>query len=301
MDSLLPRVCSYKLTSQGLVLQTSWGKYGLGSNPYGFNKPNDIHVDQHQRVWVVDSGNKYIKVYSISGKFLFSIKEQFEDQIPLSVCLDSDESAHVLFTSKKVGVYNTSNLEKIAEYELPSEVTPTTIRPSYNKEILYISHKTGVLKYFKTGSYYGPLIENLTCANGAILQNYNSVFQDKYRNVLVAVDSKLLHLPDRMKIDIFNSTALGKVYWPTDKIKIGKEEFIQPWVYTRAFHRLWDNIELVRNMLVYSNTKDQKYLKPVFHKEALAIGQNEIVTNAVINRLSNQIWSNIQTMLLYLK
>jgi hypothetical protein len=143
------------------------------------------------------------------------------------------------------------------------------------------------------------LLESLTCVNGKILENYTDAFQDEKRNVFVSVTDKVLQVPDRMKTYVFLSDAFEKHYWDKLNVSIDKEEYVQPWVYIRAFHRLWDNVELVRNSLIYNKTKNQKYLQPVYSKEALVIGENEVVCSSVINRLSKQIWANVETLLIY--
>jgi hypothetical protein len=67
----------------------------------------------------------------------------------------------------------------------------------------------------------------------------------------------------------------------------------------KAFHRMWDNIEMLRNSLFYKEVGCKRYVTPAFAKEDLTIGQNEIVTNSVINRLTNQLWTNLQSLIKY--
>jgi hypothetical protein len=89
------------------------------------------------------------------------------------------------------------------------------------------------------------------------------------------------------------------LFWKLSDLLIHKEEYIQPWVYLKSFHRLWDNIELFRNSLFYEAEGCKSYKPPVYQKEDIVIGQNEIVSNAVINRISAQLWANLETMFDY--
>ena len=301
LDSSLPRVGVYDVTDNGFKLLNAWGKFGLTQNSYGFNKPSDIYVDpKTELVYVTDTGNACIKVYSAVGKHVKTILlDEFTLNAPKSVCLDSKSLLHVL-TSTTVYVLNTND-EIVFQYDISSVTQPTKIATSYNQEIIYVSHATGVKKYFRTGTYFGDLVDNLLCANGAVLTNFNTIHQDEMRNVFVTINDNVLKFPDKMKIEIPTTFPLDAIYWSLNNLLVHKEEFIQPWVYLKAFHRLWDNIEIVRTFLPYNKNKDQKYLKPVYSKEDLAIGQNEVVTNSVVNRLITQLWSNLETLGLYFK
>jgi hypothetical protein len=88
-------------------------------------------------------------------------------------------------------------------------------------------------------------------------------------------------------------------YWKLDDLLIHKNEYIQNWVYNKAFQRLWDNIEFLRHILVYQDTGCQQYRTPKYSKEQIFIGQNEIVTSTVINRNINYLWYNLSSLFEY--
>ena len=301
LDSLIPRVSVYEVKDGKLIQNDSWGKYGLATNVYGFNRPKDITIDQNKSLYVADTGNKCIKKYSLSGKYIKTYKHSsFDLDAPRSVCVDSLQRLHVLLSNKIVVLDNDGNY--VDNYELPSSViNPTKVTCSYNREIIYVSHQKGIEKYFRTGTRFGPLVYDLKCSNGLELEYFNNVHITPNRNVYVCVNDKILKLTDRMKLISTKAPISSDLYWSFDSIKINKEEYIQPWVYLRAFHRLWDNIELLRNSLFYNEKNSKTYVAPVYSKEQLLIGQNEIVTNAVVNRLCEQLWANIQTLLIFFK
>ena len=299
LDSVLPKICVFEIKDNNFVLSNSWGKFGLKRSLYGFNKPKDVHVNQKNQVLVTDSGNKCIKKYSAVGKHLQTFDtEVFTNDIPLSVCQDSNLNMHVLF-SNKVIILN-ENGSFLFDYPLNDEITkPVKISCSYNKEIIYIAHTYGIAKYFKNGSFFEHLVNNLACVDGIVLSNYYATTQDSHRNSYVAVGNKVLKFVDRMELKLTRSPILSDLRWELNQMLIHKEEYIQPWVYLKAFHRLWDNIETLRNSLYYQTTGCTAYTYPEYSKADLTIGQNEIVTNAVINRATNQLWTNIQSLIKY--
>jgi hypothetical protein len=89
-------------------------------------------------------------------------------------------------------------------------------------------------------------------------------------------------------------------YRPLTDLLIHKDEYIQNWVYIKSFHRLWDNIEMFRHSLIFNeNSICKKYIPPVYTKEQIVIGQNEIVSSSVINRNIRYLWENFATLLAY--
>ena len=92
---------------------------------------------------------------------------------------------------------------------------------------------------------------------------------------------------------------LPKSYWPLSNLFIHKDEYVQNWVYNKSFQRLWDNIELFRGSLYFNETNCKGYKPPTHSKEQIIIGQNEIVTSAVVNRSIEYLWSNFESLLSY--
>jgi hypothetical protein len=300
LDSVLCKVCIYDVVTDSaqLKLFNSWGSFGAPENPRGFNKPSDVYVDQYNSVWITDTGNKRIKKLNLLGKnTLIVYHEKFETNPPLSVCMDSKSNLHCL-TSSFVLVFDQYG-NYLREYDLPTTlINVKKINSSYNQEAVYITHQTGVTKFFRTGKIAYHVIQNYVCADGVELTNFNSVSQDKYRNLYVTVGDKLLKIADLQHI-VELKAPLTNLYWNISELKIHKEEYIQPWVYLKSFHRLWDNIELIRSSLFYETNGCRVYRPAIFKKEDLIIGQNEIVTNAVINRLSEQLWTNLSSLFEY--
>ena len=99
VDSILCKVCVYEFKDEvTLNLINSWGRFGFKTDAYGFNNPSDIYVDPtSSKVIVTDKGNKCLKVYTPVGFHLNTLSiPEFETNIPLSVCVDSQNYIHVL-------------------------------------------------------------------------------------------------------------------------------------------------------------------------------------------------------------
>jgi len=304
LDSTLSQVAIYKYNrfapGERWILFTTFGGVGGSLSKTKFLNPTNLHVDQHDTVWVVDSGNYVIKHYTNTGSWLLTLRDDsyFKEQEdpPIDVCVDSTNNVHVL-TAKTIRVY-TYKGEFLFEYVPGEDIIPLTnlrkIATSYNREIIYIATKSQVIRHFRTGGYSGIIISNRQCVD-----NINDLYHDEFRNLLVANDDKILKFIDTMTLIPLKS-PLPSQYWSLKDIMIHDEEYVQNWVYTKSLHRLWDNIEIFRNTLLYNNSGTcKKYKPPVYGKDQVAIGQNEIVTSTVINRAFNYLWENFKVILEY--
>lgn len=299
LDRILPKVSVLQFSDNEITTYDSWGNYGLRDNPTGFNKPSDIHIDQDNFVWIADTGNKCVKKFTGAGRAVLTLQNDiFQDNPPISLCVDSEYNLHVL-SEKKVFVFN-PNGELTLTYVIDSGVQNVTkINTNYNREVIYVTYDKGVAKYFKDGDFFGYLVKDYVCADEQILTGYNNVCQDRFRNTFVVCTNKILKIGDLMKTIELKGTIPDSKYWKLDEILIDKEEYVQPWVYLRGFQRLWDNIEIIRSALFYNINECKVYTAPKHKKEDLVIGQNELVTNTVLNRLIKQLWDNIETLKKY--
>ena len=210
------------------------------------------------------------------------------------MCVDSVNSLHVL-TNNSVYVFSNRG-ELINEYSFLDEVTepPLRITTSYNREVIYINTPSQVIKYFRNGAFFGFLANNLQCVT-----NISGVYQDEYRSTLIASGDKIVKYADLMTTKSIKGN-LPTTYRALTDLFIHKEEYIQSWVYTRSFQKLWDNIEIFRHALIFDNsTFCKQYVPPKHNKNKLIVGQNEIVTSSVINRNINYLWDNFLTLLNY--
>lgn len=298
IDGTLNKIASYivDLTSPTpFELFLSWGGFGTVSSTSKFSQPNDICIDTLDNVWVADSGNKCVKQFTNTGTWLQTIADDsLRNTPPISMTADSQNNIHVL-TNSAVRVYSSTG-EFIFEYTFTDIVTnkqPIKINSNYNKEIIYIVFENKVLRYFRTGVFAGYLINEKQCSG-----NINDAYQDEFRNTLVISNDKILKYVDVMDLKSI-AAPMPDTYWPLSDLLIHKEEYVQNWVYNKTFQRLWDNIEIVRSSLFFEGNSCKSYKQPIYGKDKILIGQNEIVTSTVINRNIQYLWENLKTMFDY--
>lgn len=296
LDSVLSRVSLFQIKNNSFELFASWGRFGYKDSKNGFNKPSDIHVDTNNAVWIADTGNKCVKKFTFNGKHLATISHSsFDKTPPLSVCVDSVNMAHVLVNGKILVFDYEGNFS--FEYSLHKHVSsPKRLNISYNRETIYVVYDTGVIKYFRTGTIAYYITHEHECSSNVVLNGFSSISQDLNRNLYITVGDKILKVPDLMKLIELKAPVSEDLYWSTDELLVHKEEYIQPWVYLKSLHRLWDNIELLRSSLFYEAEGCKSPADSLYEKEDLVIGKNEIVSNAVWNRLFSYLWQNLATM-----
>jgi hypothetical protein len=298
LDKTQARISVFKTDSNLRYpsLFNSWGGFGSSISRNRFNEPNDIHVDQHDNVWVADTGNGCIKLYSNTGAWIRTIKnDNLSQNAPLSICIDSQNNLHVL-TSKDVQVYSyNGNFLSNYEYISLTNEVGVKINTSHNREIIYLCTKRKVVKFFRTGSFAGTIIQEQSCVN-----NITDIYHDEYRNLLVAADNRVLKFVDTMLLYAQKGT-LPPYYWKLEDLYIHPEEYVQNWVYNKSLQRLWDNIEYFRSTVFFTDNEGlcKQYQPPKYKKEDIIIHQNEIVTSAVLNRVFNYLWENFITLIDY--
>jgi hypothetical protein len=299
LDKLQNKVFCYKidLVNKKTILFTDWGNLGGRKAQTRLNNPNDIYIDYEDYVWVTDTGNACIKKYSNTGAWLATYIDDTNtgySNPPLSLTLDSSNYLHVL-TNNGVFVYdNAGNYQFNYTFNQYTTLTPKKIITNFNKEITYILFDNIVLKYFRNGVFAGYAISNVPGLSGM-----SAIYHDEFRNLLVTFGENIYKDIDLMKLHT-NTGDLSDLYWSLNDILINKEEYIQNWVYNKTFHRLWDNIEMIRNTIIFGTAGYcSEYTPPPHSKDKILIGQNEIVTSTVINRNISYLWDNYSSLLKY--
>jgi len=271
----------------------NWGGFGFSSAKSKFNTPGDIHVDQLDNVWICDTGNNVVKQYSNTGTWLLTIKdEHLEAASPLSLAVDSQKNVHIL-TVNGIHIYSYTGvyISTYTYFEHTVSTSPRLLNASYNREIIYLALDTQVLKFFRNGIFAGYIIKSQPGVD-----NINGIFQDEYRNILITTNNIILKYADLMTLKPLAGT-LPSYYWQLKDLLIDKNEYIQNWVYTKSFQRLWDNIEFLRNSIYYSEKVCGTYTPPMYDKSDMIVGQNEIVTSTVINRVLGYLWMNFSSLI----
>lgn len=298
LDSTLSQVVAFIYDSLNpknrLEVYVSWGGFGTSSSKTKFSNPNDIHIDQLDNVWVTDTGNNCVKLYSNSGSWIATIKDEaLSNNAPISLCVDSNRNVHIL-TNKEIRVYTYSGTFLYTyQFDAYLDGTPIRIVSSYNREITYIATKNQVIKFFRNGIFAGYVIKSQSGVT-----NITGIYHDEFRNLLITNDNKVIKYPDVMTLSRIKG-ALPSTFWSLNDVYINKEEYVQSWVYTKSFQRMWDNIELFRNTLQFTDEGCKAYRPPIHTKDKMIIGQNEIVTASTVNRVLGYLWDNFNTLITY--
>lgn len=270
-----------------------WGGIGGLNSNSRFRSPNDIAIDLNDNVLVADTGNSCIKVFTNRGVWIRTISNpEFSVNPPISITVDEDNNIHVL-TSKEIRVYDSKG-GYISSYNFSkySTGTPTKLSSSYNKLSIYLIVGNNVLKFFKNGVFAAYILDGtVTC-----IEDIKSVTQDEYRNILITSKEKIIKIVDLLRRKKLISN-LPDYYWELNDVLIDKEEYVQNWVYNRCFQRMWDNIEIFRNALLFNDSICKNRSSYIHSKDKILIGINEIVTDSVINRVIGYLWDNFNTLL----
>jgi hypothetical protein len=298
VDRTLCRVAAYtcnpNVASEPWVVENIWGEPGPRVVNNRFFRPNDIHVDKYDNVWVTDSGNNCIKQYTNTGNWMQTLYDSvFAQTSPQSVAVDETDRVHVLL-EKNIRVYSYTG-EFLFEYEIDTTQVPKKINTNYNKQIIYVVYETTVRKYTRTGFAFGNLFqEKRFCGKEAY-----GICQDEYRNTLVTYGDKILKFVHILKQKSVKSRPL-KSFWDSfNDVFIDREEYVQDWVYNKALQRMWDIIENFRSSLFYDTTYCKGYRPPIYKKHEVCVGQNEPVTSIVINRCLSYLWTNLCSITTY--
>lgn len=292
VDRALCKVVAYtgntSVVDEEWVIESVWGEPGPRIVNNRFFRPNDIHVDKYDTVWVTDTGNNCVKQYTNTGNWLQTIFDSvFVEHAPRSTAVDEKDRVHILI-DRGIRVYDYSGLF-LFEYSIDVTQIPKKINTNFNKQIIYVTYETTVRKYTRTGLDFDSLFnEKRFCGK----ETYG-VFQDEYRNTLVTYGDKILKFVHVLKQKSVKS-KIPDSYWNSfEDVLIGREEYIQDWVYNKAFQRMWEKIEEFRISLFYDTSFCKGYRPPIYSKEEVCVGQNEPVTSIVINRCLSYLWANL--------
>jgi hypothetical protein len=299
LDNILSQiiVLTYEKDSPGdnWKVFTTFGGFGGRAANNKFNDPNDFYIDQLDNIWVCDTGNNCVKHFSNTGTWIKTISDSNLDSFtPISLTTDSQRNIHIL-TNNNILVY-TYDGQYVTSYDYKTYVVgePKKIISSYNREVIYVATDIEVIKFFRNGVFTGYILNNRQDVS-----NINCIYHDEFRNLIIGTNDKIIKFADLMTIQKLKGSSPNR-YWTLDEINIDEDEYVQNWVYTRAFQRLWDNIEIFRNSLYYKNTDPCKmYTPPVYSKDKINIGQNELVTSTVMNRLLGYLWVNFSSIVKY--
>ena len=326
-------VFSYDFDRGVWTLLYDWGGLGGQGARTKFRTPSDLFIDEDDQVWIADTDNLCIKMYTRTGSWKQTITTEHFDgnNKPISVTTDTDGNIYVLTNYNVVKFDSAGNFVDKYQIDQLYNTTAKTITRCIDGGFLYICARDRVIKI----NYVGDVIGTFGASDEFnITFGYENVYHDDNRNLYIVNKNQILKYID--KLDLLTLRVNSDSFmWPMSTIYIDRDEYIQDWVVTRSFSRMWDNIEIFRRSLLgkfdYKDSERyqtitqtvndpvsgvvtiieqivqrvpvvrtftrEEYEIPAYSKESIYIGINEIQSADVFNRCLNKLYECENTIL----
>jgi hypothetical protein len=308
-----------------LIFLRFLGGFGSIIDKLSFNKPEDV-VTYNQNIYVLDSGNLCIKKYDENLNWVktYRLIKDFKDIETKRLKADASGTFYVLTNQNTILKYtNDFQTKEIIYLETleSSETAIDIIFSSYDSNTFYIITNQNVYKRFLTnytqdvGKY---LLYNFSYNNSQTLCCFATIsFLQGDKTFLISKNGNTqtigsfydnANLYDILTIPDFDVYGLSS-------IQIKNEEYVQSWVINKCLSKIVLNHMRLRDQIIgkFLFVKDSRgnvifdftrYLTPserqsiLFNSDITYLtGQNEVVSNAVLNRCIEKIY-NIQSNLL---
>lgn len=301
----------YNPSSQSsLTYYSEWGGFGGVTAISKFRNPNDLYIDSDNYIYIADTGNKCVKKYTDTGAWLdtFIIEDESigldNTTGIISVCVDYNGDLQVL-TPLKVFVFNQTDKTSFS-YILSKSDIPTSIRPMENSGFVFITYPEEILKLSTEGKWFGEFSDGLSIGYKSLVHIENTLY--------VTNENLVSRFTDYNRYLYAIGETFANHLWSSNECNVDKDENIQDWVMNRCFHRVFDNIEIVKRCLLGKFELFQRSVNGITQDEVVIadftaselseldlnskgdiyIGINELVTSAVINRCLKMLNDNIK-------
>ena len=313
-----------------LIYLDSIGNFGTFNSKTEFNSPRGVAV-YNNCVFVLDSGNSSIKKYDVNLNWIATYKlyNDFLSAYPIFINTTNDGVACVITSNQKLFMYedNFNNKVVIDIKELTYDMPPNeyfkqiAFSPS-DSSICYLITDDNIYKKFTNYPFYtiGKYLfylfqynttEKIRCFDSTSIagQDYNIMFSKDQNDA-----GKFSLFYDN--INLFDVLAVPDFdVYTEDDIHIGEDEYVQNWVINKALAKLLINHMRFRDQItgkflqlkdnkgnyLFKGTRyfNEKELQQLIYQQDIEnfIGENELVTNFVMNRVLKRIY-DIQQLLL---
>jgi len=301
------------------------GGFGSILDKLSFNGPNDV-VTYGKNIYVLDSGNYCIKQYdeNLNWKNTYRLIKDLKNNNILKLRVDATGNFFALTDKNTIFVYS-NNFEQKSVYNINdlevNENATDIVFSASDTNIFYIVTNLNIYKRFVSNLNFNAgkyLFYNFNYNNTQTISCFAAIpYLDGDKTLVVSksgstqiigsfFDNKNLY--DILTISDFDVYSLGN-------IEVDSEEYVQSWVINKSLSKLILNHMRLRDQIIgkFLFVKDANE-KTVFNFTRYLttdeissilfdsnitnfIGQNEVVSNASINRCLKNIYS-IQTKLL---
>lgn len=301
------------------------GGFGSILDKLSFNGPNDV-VTYGKNIYVLDSGNYCIKQYdeNLNWKNTYRLIKDLKNNNILKLRVDATGNFFALTDKNTIFVYS-NNFEQKSVYNINdlevNENATDIVFSASDTNIFYIVTNLNIYKRFVSNLNFNAgkyLFYNFNYNNTQTISCFAAIpYLDGDKTLVVSksgstqiigsfFDNKNLY--DILTISDFDVYSLGN-------IEVDSEEYVQSWVINKSLSKLILNHMRLRDQIIgkFLFVKDAnentvfnftRYLTTDEISSILFdsnitnfIGQNEVVSNASINRCLKNIYS-IQTKLL---
>lgn len=321
LDGLTVTVFDNYLQTNDWVVYNSWGTFGRTESKYGLYKPNSIVFDREGYIWVVSTGNKALKKYSKSGEWTENIDctnivpgDDITNNGMIDIAFDVNNNIHIL-TSDTIYIIdrsgNTLNTVDISEFK--SFGTPKKmISQAREAAFIYVTYDNAIVKIKEDGIVSGVFGDDI----GNI--EYNGIFQDNDYGLYITNKYNIVKFTDILNIVDLSDNNAEKYYWNLEnEINVKPGEYVQDWIYAKAFSKMYDNIDLFRRSIIgkpqYDYTSGKQTVKIIdldideyqkakpIAKSEIIFGINEYVSADVFNRSIKILVTNQEKILELIK
>jgi hypothetical protein len=306
------------------------GDTGNFSDKTSFNSPRSF-CTQDRSLLVLDSSNNCIKRFdeNLNWQYTYLLTKDFLSAYPIFINTTNSGVVCVITSNQKLFMYedNFNNKVVIDIKELTYDMPPNeyfkqiTFSPS-DSSICYLITDDNIYKKFTNYPFYtiGKYLfylfqynttEKIRCFDSTAIagQDYNIMFSKDQNDA-----GKFSLFYDN--INLFDVLAVPDFdVYTSDDIHIGKDEYVQNWVINKALAKLLINHMRFRDQItgkflqlkdnkgnyLFKGTRyfNEKELQQLVYQQDIEnfIGENELVTNFVMNRVLKRIY-DIQQLLL---
>jgi hypothetical protein len=298
-----------------LILDKVIGKQGTFQDKYAFNNPTSLCVF-NDNLYVLDAGNYSVKVYDLDLNFVntFNLKHILVNTQPKYIEVDVARGEFIIATQSGKIIKLTSTFDVIVEITISDIIfdydTFNSIFVSKGFEnIYYIVTELNIYKLYlsKPGDTIGKFTldrlgfvsEPILCAESAPTANDTSdrvfMFTHKNNATKLVSSSESLNLVSVLTFNDFEVFELSEV-------QLSAGEYIQPWVINKSIIKLLLNHLRLKDKIkgrftaIYDQNQvpllagtlyfllDDLDLTAYSITPDHVIGNNEILTNAAVNR-----------------
>jgi hypothetical protein len=306
------------------------GDVGNFSDKTSFNSPRSF-CTQGRFLLVLDSSNNCIKKFdeNLNWQYTYLLTKDFLSAYPIFINTANKDTAYVITSNQKLLVYEdnfnnktTVDIKKLT-FDMPQDeyFKQIVFSPS-DESICYLITDNNIYKKFTKlpfdtiGRYLFYLFQYDTTERIRCFDS--TTFSGHDHNLMFSKDDsgagKFSLFFDN--INLFDVLAVPDFdVYTKDEIHIGEDEYVQNWVLNKSMAKLLINHMRFRDQIVgkFLQLKDsngnylfkgtryfnEKELQQLIYQQDVEnfIGENELVTNFVMNRVLKRIY-DIQELLL---